>query len=799
MRASLDWLRDYVDIQVAPDELAARLIAQGLQVEGIEAPGAGIQGVVVGLILELRPHPESSDWSIARVDVGGRETVLVTGARNVAAGDRVPVALPGAELPGGDVIREETLRGVASHGMLCSGAELGLSSDASGILILPSDTVPGTGIGEALGLKVDHVFDIDILQRADCLGYAFLAREFAAALQQPFREPEIRVREEGIDSSRMLRVSVEAPDLCPRYAARLVTDIRLAPSPWWMARRLMAAGVRPINNLVDITNYVMLEMNQPLHAFDYDRLEGGRIIVRRARPDETIVTLDGVERALDTGILVIADAARPVAAAGIMGGESSEITGSTQTVLLESAWFDMAANRRASAKLGLRTEASIRFGKGIDPLGVMRAMDRAAQLIEELGAGKVARGFVDIHGELPRPLVIDVRPERVNALLGSSIPLDETIACLKRLPFGVETGENAIRVTVPTFRTDIHEEIDLVEEIARIYGYNRIPSTVPKPETVGRLNPAQQAESRLRNVLSGQGLSEVIAWHLVDPVSFDRLELPADHPWRKAPGLLMPMSVEQSVVRPALMIGLMDIASYNARRQQSDLRLFEIGHVVGELPPSGKELPCEQPQLGILLMGRDKAADWLHTGREADFFELKGIVETVLDELTGAEAVFEPQELPAMHPGRTASIRLGHHVIGFAGEVHPAVLENYGLSRRVCYAQIDLPRLLAGAPVPQSQPLPRFPGVERDIALLVPDSVPATRVLRCIEQAGTELLERVRLFDVYRGGQVAEGWRSLAFSLLLRHNERTLTEADVNAAMEAILDAAATEVGARRR
>lgn len=799
MRASLEWLRDYVDIQVPPDELAARLIAQGLQVESIEASGAGIKGVVVGRIIELQPHPESPDWSIARVDVGNRETVLVTGARNITAGDLVPVALPGAELPGGTVIREESFRGVASNGMLCSGAELGLSSDASGILILPSDTVPGTGIGEALGLKVDHVLDIDILQRADCLGYAFLAKEFAAALHQSAREPEVMVREEGIDSSRLLNITVEAPDLCPRYAARLITDINLAPSPWWMVRRLMAAGVRPINSLVDITNYVMLEMNQPLHAFDYDRLEGGRVIVRRAGPDETIVTLDGVERKLDTGILVIADAAKPVAVAGIMGGESSEITPSTRTVLLESAWFDLAANRRASSKLGLRTEASIRFGKGIDPLGVVHAMDRAAQLVEELGVGKVGRGFVDIHAGLPLPLVIDVRPERVNALLGSSIPTDEMVACLKRLPFEVEIHANLLRVTVPTFRTDIHEEIDLVEEIARIYGYNRIPSTVPRPETVGRLNPAQEAEVRLRQVLSGQGLAEAIAWHLVDPVSFDRLQLPAGHPWRKAPRLLMPMSVEQSVVRPALMIGLMDIASYNARRQQTDLRLFEIGHVVGELPPSGKELPCEQPQLGILLMGRDKPADWLHTGREADFFELKGIVETILNELTGKEAVFEPQEMPFMHPGRTAAVRLDHQAIGFVGEVHPIVLENYGLAKRVCYAQIDLSLLLAGAPVPQYQPLPRFPGVERDIALLVPDSVPATRVLRCIEQAGAGLLERVRLFDVYRGGQVAEGWRSLAFSLLLRGSERTLTEADVNAAMEAILDAAATEVGARRR
>lgn len=799
MRASLDWIRDYVDIDVAASEVARRLAEQGFEVEGIEEAGGDIRDVVVGRVVEMHDHPDASNWSVARLDIGSKQVTLVTGAKNISVGDVVPVALPGALLPGGKAIGEQNFRGVVSQGMLCSGAELGLSADASGILILPGDLALGREVSEALELTSDHVLEIEVLQRADCLGYANMAREFAAALNKPWHGPTVMVKEEGGPSQDRLRVKVEAPDLCPRYAARLFTDIQLRPSPWWMARRLLAAGVRPINNLVDITNYVMLEMNQPLHAFDYGRLSGGQIVVRRATPGETITTLDGMERSLDGDMLVIADAVKPVAVAGVMGGGNSEISTDVQAVLLEAAWFDAVSIRRTSQKLGMRTEASIRFGKGIDPGGVIRAMDRAAQLVEELGAGKVARGFIDLHGPLPEPLQLTLRPQRVNHLLGSNISVDEMESSLKRLPFEVRRDGENLAVTVPTFRADITQEVDLVEEIARTYGYDRIPSTMPASMASGRLTHAQHVERQITQILSGEGLREIKSWSMVDPASCDRLELPEDHPWRRAPRVLMPLSAEQSVMRPSLMMGMMDVASYNARRQQSDLRLFELGHIFGELPPSGRELPQEYTQLGVLVMGLDTAANWQHTGREADFFEMKGILDNLFERLSVGGVVFEPRELPSMHPGRTAVLRIGRDEIGFMGEVHPSVCERYDLPRRAYYAQIDLPHLYGQTVVPRHQQLPRFPGVERDLALMVPESVPATRVERCIRNAAGELLERMRLFDVYRGGQVAEGWRSLAFSLLLRHPERTLAEADVSEVMENILDAAATEVGAQRR
>lgn len=799
MRASLEWIRDYVDIDVTAEEAARRLADQGFEVESIEESGGEIGGVVVGRILELREHPDAPEWSVTTLDVGADRVTLVTGARNLSPGDIVPVALPGAVLPGGKAITQQNFRGVLSQGMLCSGAELGLSSDASGILILPHDLVPGRAVSDALGLTSDHVLEIEVLQRADCLGYANMAREFAAALNKPWHGPAVTVKEEGGPAQDFLKVRVDAPDLCPRYAARLFTDIQLRPSPWWMVRRLLAAGVRPINNLVDITNYVMLEMNQPLHAFDYSQLQGGQIVVRRAEPGETLTTLDGVLRTLDREMLVIADAVKPVALAGVMGGENSEIRPGVQTVLLESAWFNAVNIRRTSQKLGLRSEASIRFGKGIDPSGVIQAMDRAAQLVEELGAGKVAKGFVDIHGPLPQPLRLTLRPRRVNYLLGADIPVGEMEACLKRLPFEVRPSGENLEVTVPTFRADVAQEVDLVEEIARIYGYDRIPSSMPAGTASGRLTHAQHVERQISQVLCGEGLKEIKSWSMVDPATWDRLGLPEDHPWRRAPRVLMPLSEEQSVMRPGLMGGMMDAASHNARRQQADVRFFELGHVFGELPPSGKELPQEFTQLGVLLMGRDSAANWQHAGREADFFELKGVLENLFARLNVRGVVFEPWEHPAMHPGRTALMRLGHDDIGFMGEVHPGVCERYDLPRRAYYAQVDLPRLYGKTVEPRYQQLPRFPGVERDLALMVPESVPAARVEQCIRNSAGELLERLRLFDVYKGGQVTGGWRSLAFSLLLRHPERTLTEADVSEVMENILDAAAIEVGAQRR
>ncbi|MGI5853250.1 MAG: phenylalanine--tRNA ligase subunit beta [Bacillota bacterium] len=803
MRISLEWLKEYVEVPCQADELASRLAEQGFEVEAMTRLDANFSGVIAAKIIALDPHPEADDLQVARVEVGAGKAYLtvVTSAKNIAIGNVVPLALPGARL-GTMEIGEQKLRGVNSTGMFCSSVELGLGEDASGILILPGDLEIGADLKQALHLTADDVLEVAILQRADCLGYIHMAKEVAAALRTKWTEPDTSVAEQGGDATAALKVTVEAPDLCPRYAARLITDVQLRPSPWWMTRRLLAAGIRPINNLVDITNYVMLEMNQPLHAFDYDSLRQGRVVVRRARQGETLVTLDGVTRQLNPDMLVIADAEVPIGIAGVMGGESSEITSATKNVLLESACFDSLSNRKTGISLGLRSEAGLRFGKGIDPNGVVKAMNRAAHLIEQLGVGKVARGYVDIYRELPAEKEIVVRPQRVNKLLGTKIPVAAMIDCLERLPFKLERQgadeESAIKVTVPTFRGDITQEADLIEEIARIYGYDNIPVSFPASFAMGRLSESKEREQTMRSIMSGLGLNEIYSWSMIDPAVFDRLGLPEDHRWRNAPKIMNPMSTEQSIMRPSLLPGMLEVASYNARRRQQDLRLFEIGRVFGPLPSGGQELPEEDTVLGMIACGRSLPANWRNAGFAADFFEMKGIIEALLRQSGVREVTFEPVELPAMHPGRTARILAGVVELGYFGEIHPEICSRYDLPATY-FAQLNLKRLFDASKGITYQPLPKFPDVERDIALLVPESVPASRVTECVLKAGGELLEKISLFDVYQGEQIASGWRSLAYSLSFRHPERTLTDADVSKLMEAILDAAATEVGARRR
>ncbi len=809
MRISLEWLKEYTEVPCQADELASRLAEQGFEVESMIRLGADFSGVVTAKIIALDPHPEADDLQIVKAEAGKAIHTIVTGAKNVAVGNMVPLALPGAKL-GTVEIQEQKLRGVNSAGMLCSSVELGLGEDASGILILPADLQSGVDLKQALHLAADDVLEVAILQRADCLGYIHMAKEAAAALRTKWTEPDTTVAEQGGDAAAALKVTVEAPELCSRYAARLITDVQLKPSPWWMMRRLLAAGIRPINNLVDITNYVMLEMNQPLHAFDYDSLRQGRVVVRRARQGEMLVTLDGVSRQLDPEMLVIADAEVPIGIAGVMGGESSEITASTKNVFLESACFDGVSNRKTGISLGLRSEAGLRFGKGVDAGGVVKAMNRAAHLIEQLGVGKVARGHVDIYQELPVAKEILVRPQRVNHLLGTTIPVEVMIDCLERLPFKVEAVEaaeaseaaeaadQALKVTVPTFRGDISQEADLIEEIARIYGYDNIPATVPASFTKGRLSDYKAREQKLRTALSGLGLNEVYSWSMTDPAAFDRLGLPEDHHWRNAPTILNPMSTEQSIMRTSLLPGMLEVASYNARRRQPDLRLFEIGRIFGSLPAGGQELPQEDDVLGLITCGRNLPLNWSNAGVAADFSEMKGIIEALLKQSGVEEVVFEPAELPAMHPGRTARMLAGKVELGFFGEIHPEVCRQYDLPETY-FAQINLNKLFASGTEIKYRPLPKFPDVERDLALLIPESVPAARVTECILRAGGDLLEQFRLFDVYQGAQIADGWRSLAYSLSFRHPERTLTDADVTKMMDAILDAAATEIGARRR
>ncbi|MBE3586705.1 MAG: phenylalanine--tRNA ligase subunit beta [Thermoanaerobacter sp.] len=807
MRVSFKWLQEYVDIPVSPAELADRLTMAGLAVEGLEEPGKEISNVVTGRIVKIEPHPNADRLVVCLVSTGEPEPrQIVTGATNVREGHVVPVALEGARLAGGLVIKKARLRGVESRGMLCSGQELGLdpktlpADQANGIMILPEDTPLGVDVRPVIGLD-DVIFDLDLTpNRGDCLSMIGVAREVAALLGQPLRLPRMEVREiPGSSLEGRVRVDILEPGLCRRYVARLFTGVKVGPSPLWMQERLRAAGLRPISNIVDITNYVMLELGQPLHAFDYDRLKDGHIIVRRAQPGETIVTLDGSRRQLEPEMLVIADPGGAVAVAGVMGGLETEVTENTTTVLLESAHFHPTSIRRTSRVLGLRSEASTRFEKGIDLEGCLAAASRAASLLVEIGAGEVVAGAVDNYPSPAAKKTIILRPERVEYILGAEIPREETANLLTRLGFKVQDAGRDLLVNVPSYRVDINLEIDLIEEVARIYGYDRIPASLPYGVTTRGARTGEQAlVKRLKEVLVECGLTEVITYSFVSPAVFDRFKVPADSRLRRALSLQNPLSVEQSIMRTMLLPGLLEVLARNFHRRVTSGAIFEVGRVF--LPREGEALPEERPVLAAAAMGQG-AAGWNRPPLPLDFYYLKGVLETLAARLGLPGLHLERErENPAFHPGRTARVVVDGKTVGVLGELHPDVLEEYELDTRVCAFELDLASLLAltGGP-PRYQPLPRLPGVRRDLALVVSREVPAADVLRVIRRAGGNLLRSVELFDVYEGEQVKEGCRSLAFSLLFQAGDRTLTDAEVTARIEAISGALVEELGAELR
>lgn len=807
MRVSLKWLREYVDIPLEPEELAERLTMAGVAVGAIYRPGKEIANVVTGRIERVEPHPNADKLVICRVSLGnGATRQIVTGAPNVREGLVVPVALEGARLAGGVVIKKARLRGVESCGMLCSGQELGLDpksmppDQAHGIMILPPDTPLGVDVRPLLGLD-DTILELDLTpNRGDCLSMIGVAREVSALLGQPLRLPETEVEEvPGSSIEGYVRVDIQEPALCRRYVALLFTNIKVGPSPLWMQERLRAAGMRPINNIVDITNYVMLEIGQPLHAFDYHALKDGHIIVRRAQPGETIVTLDGNERRLEPEMLVIADPGGPVAIAGVMGGLSTEVTEKTTAVLLESAYFNPLSIRRTARALGLRSEASLRFEKGIDLEGCLRAAKRAAYLVAKLGAGEVVAGAVDSY---PLPMerrTIVLRPERVGQVLGINISPSQTKALLSRLGFEVQESEKQFLVKVPSYRVDVSREIDLVEEVARIYGYQHIPATLPFGSTTkGFRTRRQELLRRLREVLVECGLSEVITYSFINPASFDRLRLPPDSPLRQVLKLQNPLSCEQSVMRTTLLPGLLEVLVRNYNRRVTSGAIFEVGRVF--YPKGGEALPEEKLVLSAAAMGQ-AAAGWNHQPVNLDFYFLKGVLEVLAERLGFPKITLEREkENPTFHPGRTARLKVGGITVGVLGEFHPDVLEEYGLGSRACAFELDLEALLEMATrEPKYQPLPRFPGIKRDIALVVPREVPCGEVLRVIREAGGTNLRQVSVFDVYEGRQIKKGCRSLAFSLFFQAGDRTLTDEEVAAQIEAISAAVAKELGAELR
>jgi len=771
MRVPLSWLSDFAPISGEPADLAASLSGLGLVVEGVEVVGQGLGDIVVARVLATRPHPNADKVQVVDVDAGdGAALQIVCGAFNFGPGDVVPLAPVGARLPGGMQIGRRNVRGEWSNGMLCSGTELALTADGGGIMILGADLVPGTPLTEALGIEPDVVFDLDVTpNRPDALSVAGVARDLAAVLGVPFAIPEPPGLS-GADGP--VTVVVQAPDLCPQFTATVLEGVGVGPSPAWLARRLTLAGMRSINNVVDVSNYVMLELGQPNHPYDLDRLPGRGLLVRRAADGEKLVTLDEVERTLGVDDCLICDAqGTPVGIAGVMGGASSEISAATTTVALEAAWFDPVAVARTSKRVGLRTEASVRFERGVDVDGVGRAVARFCQLAGQVAGARVTGGTVDVRGDLPRPARVVVRTSRVNALLGTALSPGEVSGYLQPLGFRcTPTGDGDFRVDIPSWRPDSEREIDVVEEVARHHGYSRIERTMPAITRAGGLTPYQQDRRRVREILVGAGLAEAWATTFLAPEDLARAGLPPD-----AVEVENPLAAEESILRPSLLPGLLRAVAANAGHRRPDVGLFEIGHVF--FPPDpGEQLPVEPEYLAVAL-GRRDAADVVRIWR------------TLADALRLADVRLQAAPVPGLHPTRSSRLLAGGQDAGAIGEVDPQVLSAHDIEGRVGWFELDLGILLGSPRQPAVyRPVSRFPSADIDLAFVVDDTTPADAVERTLGAAGGELLERIELFDVFRSSQL-DGARSLAWRLRFSSLDHTLAEEELTGVRLRCIDA----------
>ena len=791
MRVPYTWLKDFIDIDETAEELANILTNAGIEVEEITSLHPSFQGVVVAEVLSIERHPEAEKLFVTRVRDDSGDYTVVAGINNIRPGDKVPFARPGATLPGDVEIKRATLRGVESAGMLCSAEELGLALNPGvhGILVLDEETPLGLPLAEALYLH-DPVLILGLTpNRADCLGLLGVAHEVAALTGKTVQMPNTAA---GLQKATapVAKITINDAALCSRYAGQVIRDVRVGLSPIWMQVRLLQAGVRPISNIVDVTNYVMWEWGQPLHAFDYHTLAEHSIVVRPAIEGESIVTLDDIRRPLTPDMLVIADAERPVAIAGVMGGLETEVTDTTDTVLLESAHFSPVSIRRTGRSLGLYSEAQQRFEKGVDVNGCTQAIRRASRLIELLGAGIVDGEVVDEYVSPQYPRQIRLRPERARKVIGLEISQKEMSSIFHRQGFTVEEGTQ-LHVTVPTRRPDLHVEVDLIEEVARITGYDKIATTLPVGVmTQGRLTESQQVIKKVRETMVSCGLSEVINYSFVSPQMADKLQIPQDSPFRQAIPIANPLSEEQSVMRTVLTGGLLSTLSYNTNRNQHDLSLFELGAVY--LPTSWPltELPEERTVLGIALTGAILGEHWQQKPVPVDFFTLKGIVEALLSRLTIKQASYQETEIPWCQPGQTAMLMLNGEAAGWFGRIHPDVTDMYDLDKPVYLAELDIKKIMEQAKlIPEYSTLPRYPAVLRDIAVVVPDEVSTADVITLIREAGGPLVEAVTLFDLYRGPQIPEGNRSLAFAVTYRDPAKTLSDDVVARQHHAIQDA----------
>ena len=790
MIVTYNWLKEFVDFDLSPEELGHLLTMLGLEVEGLRRTGEGLDEVVVAYVEERRQHPDADKLSLCTVFDGSERLEVVCGAPNVHTGATVALARIGATLPGNFKIKRSKIRGVESCGMICSEKELGLSEEAEGIWLLPAGLPLGEPVFAALGLK-DTVYEIGLTpNRADCLSVVGVAREIAAKLGTKVTYPELRVPETGPPIDQVAQVTIDDPDLCPRYAARYLAGCTVGPSPAWLVRRLEAVGMRSINNVVDVTNYVLMEYGHPLHAFDFDLLAGGKIVVRRAGEGETFTSLDGQERLLTARDLTIRDGERAVALAGIMGGGNSEISAATTNILLESAYFDPSAIRRTSKRLGLHTESSHRFERGADIVVLTRALDRAAALIAELAGGTVASGTLDVYPRKLATRTVRARVERINAILGFHLQPEEIRRIFENLEFAVaDDGPGVFRVEIPSFRVDIEREIDLVEEVVRLHGYDQVPVTMPLARVISDRPPKhQRLERQAKDLLVGLGFSEVVTFSFIAPDAGDRILLPADDPRRAAVKLLNPLVEEQSVLRTSLLPGLLEVCSRNASFRVLNQQIFEMRRVY--LPKPERELPEEPVIIAGLLTGQRHPEGWNQDKAPLDFYDAKGVVETIIAELRVPDVTWEARDIePYFHPGKACSLFLKGHPLGALGELHPAIQANFELPNPVYYFELNFEKLAAhNREISGVTPPSRFPDTFRDVAMLAAVDTPAEAIVRFVRELRVPNLTGIDIFDLYTGEHVPAGQKSLAIRVRYGASDRTLTDEEVGRFHQRVVD-----------
>lgn len=798
MQVSIKWLKDYIDFTETPEQLADKLTMAGIPVENVVDPGEGLEKVVTGRIEKLEPHQNSDHLQICTMNVGLAENIIiVTGAQNVAEGQVVPVAMVGAHLPNGMKISKGKLRGVASNGMLCSAQELKLDLEKlpeeqkTGIFILPSDTPVGIPAKDVLGLN-DIVLEFELTaNRADCFSVFGLVREIAAITGNKPHFPEIKVNED--DNTKLndiFSVEIADPDLCSRFSTRMLKNVKIGPSPEWMQQRLEGAGIRSINNVVDVTNFVMIELGHPMHAYDYDKITGKKLIARRAIEGEELHTLDDTSRKAKGEMLVIADSEKAAGLAGIMGGFETEITDTTTTVVLESADFYGPCIRRTARACGLSSEASGRFERGVDSETTIKALDRAAQLLQEMGACTVCEGIVDVYPNPKQANYVTFTPEQINNHLGTNIAKDVMLNIITSVGFDVTKDENdEITVKVPSWRNDVTCMADISEEIARLHGFDKIKSTLPNGVSMQGTQSAKQTFiDKVKASLSSQGLYETISFALTNEETFNKLNIPQDSPLRKAVPIMNPLSDEYPLVRTTLLSSIFDNLARNLARKNDDVALFEVGSVFFPKALPVTELPDEVVKIAGAITGRRNAQGWNQTNDMVDFYDAKGIIEELLANLRVTRYIVEAGTHYAMHPGKTALFKKGRDVIATVGEVHPAVLSAYGITKPVYIFELDATTVMKYmAKDLKYKALPKYPATSRDLAMLVDVDVNAADIEKAMTKAAGQNLTQITLFDVYTGKQVEEGKKSLAFSLTFQSNDKTLTDAEIDPAIEKIV------------